>query len=140
MRTIEKLIIHCTATLPDVPADVILRNFKVLNGWEKPGYHFLIDKHGMIHSHLNVSEVSNGAMGHNQTSINIAYIGGIDVNHNNKDTRTELQKQSLIAVITVLHNCFPNATLIGHGMLIGVKKDCPCFNAQQEYSSIMKPQ
>jgi N-acetylmuramoyl-L-alanine amidase len=137
-RSIDRIIIHCTGTLNDVPADVINKNFKTINHWDKPGYHFLIDKWGYTHSLLSIYEVSNGAKGYNDHSINIAYIGGEDSNHNWKDTRTELQKQTLLTIVTVLHNLYKIATIVGHGSLPGVNKACPCFDVQHEYLDIVK--
>jgi N-acetylmuramoyl-L-alanine amidase len=138
-RSIDKLIIHCTGTLKDVPAWIIIKNFKDWNHWDKPGYHFLIDHLGKVHSLLSVSEVSNGARGFNDHSVNIAYIGGIDGKGFFQDTRTELQKISMLAVLTVLHNLFKYAKICGHSSLPGVDKACPCMFYNQEYIDLMKP-
>ena len=66
-------------------------------GWKNPGYHYLIDKSGVISQLLDDSGVSNGVKGYNSTSIQrgiyrIFYDTGKGV-----DNRTEEQKKSLRA-------------------------------------------
>ena len=49
------------------------------------------------------------------TSIGLAYTGGLDdINGKAKDTRTEAQKASLIKILKVLKNIYPQASIHGH--------------------------
>lgn len=90
---------------------------------------------------LDESKVSNGVQGYNSTSINVAYVGGIDNKGRATDNRTEEQKTSLEILLTTLKNKYPNAVIMGHRDIWGSspskwKKMCPCFNAKTEYAYI----
>lgn len=92
---------------------------------------------------LNEELVSNGVQGYNSTSINVAYVGGIDNKGKACDNRTDLQKTSLVNLLADLKRKYPNAIIMGHRDIWGPdpskwKKQCPCFNAKEEYSSIGK--
>lgn len=47
-----------------------------------------------------------------------------------KDTRTDEQKRALRALLGLLKNDFPNATIHGHNEFS--KKACPSFNVKLE--------
>ena len=77
----------------------------------------------------------------NSDSIGIAYTGGLDSNGKAKDTRTDAQKASLIKILKVLKNIYPQASIHGHRDYSpdkdgdGVEehefmKQCPCYNAE----------
>lgn len=91
MRKIERIFVHCTASNQNATVNDIKAEFK-RKGWKNPGYHYLVDKEGIITQLLDDSKVSNGVKGYNSTSINVAYIGGIDSSGKGVDNRTEQQK------------------------------------------------
>lgn len=144
MRKIERIFVHCTASNQNATVNDIKAEFK-RKGWKNPGYHYLIDKDGVIHQLLDDSKVSNGVKGYNSTSINVAYIGGIDSSGKGVDNRTEHQKKSLRSLLKVLHSRYPDAQIMGHRDISpdtngnGIVdpweriKECPCFNAMDEY-------
>jgi N-acetyl-anhydromuramyl-L-alanine amidase AmpD len=87
--------------------------------------------------------------GYNKDSIGICYIGGLDKNGKSKDTRTEAQKKTIITLIRILKARYPSIKeVIGHrdtspdlnknGVIEPKEylKDCPCFNAKEEYKNI----
>lgn len=92
--------------------------------------------------------VSNGVQGYNSTSINVAYMGGIDANGKVVDNRTEAQKASLVKLLKELRGRYPNAQILGHrdispdtnhnGKVDSWEriKECPCFDAITEYKGI----
>lgn len=147
MRKIERLFIHCTASHQTATVNDIKAEFKK-KGWKNPGYHYLIDPGGAIHQLLDESKVSNGVKGYNSTSINIAYIGGIDLNGKAIDNRTEPQKKALISLLKLLRKRYPQAKIMGHRDIShdnnhnGIVdpwervKECPCFEAIEEYKNI----
>ncbi|MEF9478048.1 N-acetylmuramoyl-L-alanine amidase [Chryseobacterium sp. 1B4] len=92
MRPINYIVIHCTATQPDVTIESIKRYWKENLKWKNPGYHYMIKADGEIVNTLPIDQISNGVAGWNPQIINISYIGGIDKNNHPKDTRTEEQK------------------------------------------------
>ncbi|MEN5307503.1 N-acetylmuramoyl-L-alanine amidase [Chryseobacterium cucumeris] len=136
MRTINYIVIHCTATQPDVTIESIKRYWKENLKWKNPGYHYMIKADGKIVNTLPIDQVSNGVAGWNSQIINISYIGGIDKNSHPKDTRTEEQKKSMVKLLRELKSKFPKAIIQGHRDFPNVHKACPSFDAKKEYSGL----
>ena len=147
MRKIERVFVHCTASHQTATVNDIKAEFK-RKGWKNPGYHYLIDPGGAIHQLLDESKVSNGVKGYNSTSINIAYIGGIDSSGKAIDNRTGPQKKALISLLKLLRKRYPQAEIMGHRDISPDNnhngtvdpwervKECPCFEAIEEYKNI----
>ncbi len=135
MRTIKRIIIHCTATNPSATVEAIRNYWRNELGWKNPGYHYIIDRFGETTQLMAESGVANGARGFNASAIHVAYIGGV----NGKDTRTKRQKAQLIGMVIYLKRKYPEAEVSGHRDLPGVTKDCPCFDAKLEYADVGKP-
>lgn len=131
MRKIKYLVIHCTAGRQTQTIEDLEAEFK-LKGWKSPGYHYVIEPNGEITKLLDVDKVSNGVKGYNSISINIAFVGG----YKSIDNRTRDQKESLVYLLRELKEQFPNAIIQGHRDFPGVAKDCPCFDAKDEYKDI----
>lgn len=144
MRQIERIFVHCTAGSQNATVADLMREFKA-KGWRNSGYHYVVLADGSIHQMLDESKVSNGVKGYNQTSINVAYTGGIDAKGKSVDNRTEEQKESLITILKYLKKRYPRAKILGHRDISPDKngngivdpweriKDCPCFDAIAEY-------
>lgn len=132
MRTIEFLVVHCTATPTNASIQAIQNYWKNEKKWENPGYHILIDATGKAHSLLPIEQISNGVLGYNSVCLHVAYIGGF----NNQDTRTLAQKTALLEVLTTWKKQFPKAKILGHRNFPKVQKACPCFDAEQEYQNL----
>lgn len=143
MRKIERIFIHCTAgsqkqTIADLRAE-----FK-RKGWTNPGYHYVIPPDGTVTQLLDEQQVSNGVKGYNQTSINVAYIGGIGSTGKAVDNRTDAQKTALRQIVSALKNRYPDAEVLGHRDISpdtnhnGIVdpweriKECPCFDVKTE--------
>lgn len=141
MRTINEIIIHCSATRPD--QDVTARNihnYHISKGWWGIGYHFYIRKDGRIEGGRAVEIPGAHTEGHNQHSIGICYEGGVirmnDILYN-KDTRTPEQVRSMYLLICTLLHCYPSIKKIsGHKDYNNTA--CPCFNARDEYEPVLK--
>ena len=127
MRDIRYIAVHCTATSQNVKVETILNNWK-RKGWKRPGYHYLIDKDGVIHNLHPEEQFSNGVKGYNMQTINVCYIGGAKV-----DDRTDAQKAIMLGLLKDLKGRYPNALIQGHRDF-GVNKACPRFNAKEEYN------
>lgn len=147
MRGIKRIFVHCTAgsqrqTLADLQAE-----FK-RKGWKNPGYHYVIQADGTVKQLLGEQFISNGVKGYNSTSVNVAYMGGIDADGKAVDNRTDAQKASLITLLKELKGRYPNAEIMGHRDISpdtngnGIVdpweriKECPCFNAKDEYKDL----
>lgn len=147
MRSIKRIFVHCTAgsqkqTIADLKAE-----FK-RKGWKNPGYHYVVMPNGTISQMLGEQFVSNGVKGYNSTSVNVAYVGGIDAKGEPIDNRTDEQKQSLVRLLKELKGRYPKAQILGHRDISpdtnhnGIVdpweriKECPCFDAIIEYKNI----
>lgn len=138
MRTIKKIVIHCTGTQADATIESIKNYWKNELKWKNVGYHFIIDRFGNITQLANFEQFTNGAAGYNKESIHIAYIGGIYRKNEYIDTRTLKQKYALNMLITSICDVYKNIEILGHNQLPNIKKACPCFDARKEYSILTK--
>lgn len=135
-RTITEIIVHCTATPEgkDFTVDDIRRWHKE-QGWSDIGYHYVIYRDGSIHEGRNVKYSGAHCTGHNANSIGVVYIGGVSKDGKTaKDTRTKAQKMALLQVMRTLRAAYPSARIYGHRDF--AKKDCPSFDAREEYKSV----
>ncbi|MCC7302507.1 MAG: N-acetylmuramoyl-L-alanine amidase [Bacteroidia bacterium] len=131
MRKIKYIVVHCTATEPTATVEAIKKYWKEVRKWDKPGYHYLILRDGEIMQLLDEKEVSYGAYGHNQDSVHISYIGGIDKSGNPVDNRSTLQKHAMFDKLVELSEKYPQAQILGHRDFQGVKKACPSFDVRE---------
>lgn len=147
MRKIERIFVHCTAGSQKQTIEDLKAEFR-RKGWRNPGYHLVIMPSGRVERLLSDEQISNGVQGYNSTAINVAYVGGIDENGKGVDNRTPEQKKSLISVLSELKKKYPDAEILGHRDISpdtngnGIVdpweriKECPCFNAKEEYKSL----
>lgn len=138
MREIKRIFVHCTAGSQKQTKEDLLREFRS-RGWTYPGYHYVVFPDGTIDQLLNENTPSNGVQGYNQTSINVAYVGGVDAKLRPVDNRTDKQRASLRSLLEGLKRTYPNAHIMGHRDIWGKdsrkwKKMCPCFDAEKEYA------
>ena len=148
-RVITDIVIHCTATKPgfDHTANDIRKMHKA-QGWSDIGYHYIVRLNGAVEPGRDVDMIGAHVSGHNAHSIGIAYVGGINSRGKAEDTRTEAQKASLLALLVELRKLYPRAKISGHrdfskdlnhdGVISPDEwiKECPCFNAADEYRRI----
>lgn len=135
MRTINEIIIHCSATKEGnkISAATIDRWHKD-RGWRCIGYHYVVRIDGSIEYGRPVQDIGAHVKGRNKHSIGVCYIGGLDADMEPKDTRTRDQKESLLYLLKTLKRLHPNATIHGHREF--ANKACPCFDANKEYCNI----
>lgn len=136
MRNIDFIIVHCTGTPINTGVDSIIKYWIDIEKWKSPGYHYIIDKNGILEQLLSIDKVSNGVSGYNHNSINIAYIGGMIGVNQYEDTRTVYQKETLLIILKQLKKQFPKALIWGHRDFPNVHKCCPCFDAIPEYKNL----
>lgn len=126
MRTINRIVIHCTATSHNATIEAIEGYWRSI-GWKNPGYHFIVTEHGEVVELQPLEMPSNGARGFNEDSIHVAYIGGKD-----EDDRTAEQRAAMRGIVAALKAVY-KVPVMGHRDLPGVRKECPRFNAIDEY-------
>ena len=135
MRAINKIIIHCSATKEgnNVTAATIDQWHKD-RGWKAIGYHYVVALDGTIEYGRSIYETGAHVKNHNEGSIGICYIGGLDSSMTAKDTRTLEQKESLLLLLKTLKKMHPDAAIHGHNEFSA--KACPCFDVKEEYCNI----
>ena len=136
MRLVKEVIIHCSATREEQQVSVdTIRDWHLAKGWNDIGYHFYIDLDGTINKGRNIDKIGAHCKGHNRNSIGICYCGGVESDGKTpKDTRTEVQKESLLHVLKTLKAMYPDAIIYSHNEF--ANKACPSFDATGEYENI----
>lgn len=136
MRKIDYIIIHCSATKEgqDFKAKDIDQWHKQ-RGYNKIGYHYVIDLDGTVETGRHENEVGAHCKGYNSNSIGICYIGGLDRNLSVKDTRTQAQKDAMWELVIKLLSKYPNANVYGHNEF-NKGKACPCFDVKKEFKDV----
>lgn len=147
MRRIERIFVHCTAGSQKQTVEDLKAEFK-RKGWKNPGYHYVVMPDGKVESLLPEDSISNGVQGFNSTSVNVAYVGGIDAEGKGVDNRTPEQKKSLKTILSQLKKKYPDAEIMGHRDISPDKngngivdpweriKECPVFDAKVEYKDL----
>lgn len=135
MREIKQIIVHCSATPPDmlIGANEI-RAWHTApppkgRGWKDIGYHYVIRRNGEIDHGRDENVVGAHCEGHNQNSIGICLVGGIDKNGKAENNFLPEQFATLVNIIKAIQGDWPNATLHGHREFS--TKECPSFDVQE---------
>ena len=131
-RNISLIVLHCSATR-------VNQNFTIeqleachkARGFQTVGYHYYITKDGTLYPGRPESQMGAHAKGFYAHSIGICYEGGLDANGKPADTRTLAQKVTMEELLHSLCLDYPDATILGHRDLPGVRKECPCFDTKK---------
>lgn len=146
-RNIKYIFVHCTAGPQTQTLAALLAEFR-RKGWKNPGYHYVIFPDGRVVQLLDESKVANGVRGYNSVAVHVAYVGGIDTEGKAVDNRTAAQKKNLRIMLKVLRRRYPEARILGHRDISPDRngngrvdsweriKECPCFDAIEEYRDI----
>ena len=152
-RRIDYIVVHCTATPEGQDQTVAqIKAGHLKRGFSDVGYHYIIYRDGTVHEGRNVDISGAHVSGYNAHSIGVVYVGGLEnrpgvpyAQLKAKDTRTEQQKASLLALLMDLRKLYPDAVIQGHrdfspdlnhNGIIEPKewiKACPSFDAKTEY-------
>ena len=136
MRKIDLIVVHCSATRCDRPFPVTSLIACHNSRFGFTGYHYYITRNGQLYQTRHENLVGAHARHYNQHSIGVCYEGGLNQQGEPADTRTPEQKAALWHLLQSLKLDYPDALILGHRDLPGVRKDCPCFDAKAEYSSL----
>lgn len=135
MRTINKIIVHCTDTPEGREVTVKdITQWHKEKGYNTIGYHYVVYLDGSVHTGRPVGKIGAHCKGHNAKSIGICYVGGKDKQGKPCDTRTSEQKQALVELLKKLKAKYPDAKVYGHRDFAA--RDCPCFDAKAEYEEL----
>ena len=137
MKQIKYLVVHCSATkLSQRVTAEDIDSWHRAKGWEMIGYHWYINRNGLISEGRKEQFAGAHVAGYNHCSIGICYEGGLDEQGNAADTRTSAQRQALLYLLKELKQRYPAAHICGHRDFPGVHKACPCFDTRSEYAGI----
>lgn len=152
MKTIDSIIIHCSATLAgqDLRAKDIDQMHKARK-FSQIGYNYVIDLDGTIEVGRPLTIAGAHCLGYNNHSVGICYIGGLDASGKAADTRTAAQKEALRTLIADLCKKYNIIEILGHrdtspdlngnGVVEPSEwmKMCPCFEVRDEFANFMRP-
>lgn len=134
MRNIDLIVVHCSAT-PEGKhfSTETIRNWHVNgNGWSDIGYHWVVELDGKVRAGRPEQRVGAHVRGYNRSSIGICYVGGMSKDMKlPKDTRSQVQRESLERLLLELKVKYPKAIIRGHNDFSN--KACPSFDAKEEY-------
>ena len=138
MRSINLIVVHCSATRCDRPftVEALIRCHDQRFGFT--GYHYYITRNGHTYQTRHEQLIGAHAVGYNQHSLGVCYEGGLNELCKPADSRTPKQKSALLKLLRRLKTEHPNASILGHRDLPDVHKDCPCFDAIAEYGNIIE--
>ncbi len=130
-RNISLIVLHCSGTRAnhDFSIDDLEACHKA-RGFHSIGYHYYITKDGTLYPGRPEHLPGAHAYHYNANSIGICYEGGLDKDGRPADTRTEAQLVTLEELLKSLCTDYPDAVILGHRDLPGVKKACPCFDTK----------
>ncbi len=133
-RTINKIIVHCTATRPSQACTVeLIDKWHRERGFDCIGYHYVIYRDGSVHEGRPLSKVGAHCTGQNSDSIGISYCVGVaEDGKTPQDNRTDAQKQALKQLIKELRQAYGDIPVYGHRDF--ANKACPSFDAKKEYN------
>ena len=136
MRKIDLIVVHCSATRENrpFPVESLIACHQARFGFT--GYHYYITRDGNITQTRHENLPGAHARHYNQHSIGVCYEGGLTAEGHPADTRTPEQKTALWHLLQSLKADYPQATILGHCELPGVRKTCPNFLASKEYSRL----
>ena len=125
MRTINLIVIHCSATPPsmDIGANVIREWHVHGNNWIDIGYHFVIKRDGTLEEGRPVERQGAHVAGHNANSIGICMVGGVNAQLKAEDNFTPEQWSTLARFLSR----YPGMPVKGHRQL-DPHKECPSFD------------
>jgi len=131
MRKIEEIIVHCSATKTshDIGADEIRKWHVEGNGWSDIGYHFVIRRDGTVENGRDLEIMGAHCKGHNQDSIGICLVGGLDDALEAEFNFMPEQLAELRRIIVDLKKQYPESTLHAHNEFSN--KACPCFDVKK---------
>ena len=136
MRQINSIIIHCSATKPSMNVGVDeIRDWHQDRGWSDIGYHWVIRRDGTVEKGRPEYIAGAHARGHNQDSIGICLVGGINEDGKPDCNYTSAQYRALNDTINGIYGRYNINEVLGHRDLPGVTKECPCFDVRAFLSS-----
>lgn len=141
-KVTKRILLHDSHTTPDIEraADLLKLNGLKM-GLVETGYHFIIERDGMIVSPRPLEQIGAAAPGFDLDSIHICLVGGRD-NWNvgaephvrPSDNFTPEQRQALFITIQLIRQAYPALPIYGHDEVQRFKRPgakCPCLDMDE---------
>lgn len=130
----NRLFIHCAATKPSMDIGVReIRQWHKGQGWFDVGYHFIIKRDGTVEDGRGVEQIGSHAKGHNNDSIGVCLVGGLNEAGKPAPEFTQEQWDSLHKLTMGLIAQFPTITeVLGHNNVAA--KACPSFDVKKWFT------
>ena len=138
MRTIDFLILHCTAgsqawTARELQAFFMRPMAQGGRGWSRGGYHWLVEADGRAVNLYSDAIVTNGTYPYaglgikvsNRNTVHICYTGGVGALMQPLDNRTAAQREALAKLVHDYVAAYPNLRVLGHNQVR--PKGCPSY-------------
>jgi len=134
LTEVKFLVVHCadSKSTMDVSKETLRQWHVVENGWSDIGYHFFIKFDGSVHECRSDKYQGAHCKTVNDKSIAICIEGGFG----GVDNYTDVQKHSLMALLSEKKLQYKNAAIVGHSHFDD--KACPCFDVVTWYDEITK--
>lgn len=133
------IVVHCSATRCSDKYDwKTIDQMHRQKGWLMIGYHYVIKKDGTIQQGRDEESIGAHVEGHNEDTIGICLIGGVDIKGKSTNNFTQEQFDSLRLLVDYLLVKYKGADVLGHRDFPNVNKDCPCFDVKKWYTNGVK--
>lgn len=133
MRKIDRIVVHCAATTPDMDVGVKeIREWHLKRGFADVGYHYVIRRDGSIEKGRPDNIAGAHVEGYNRFSLGVCLVGGCRreggklVTENNF---TPYQMDVLAELLKQLQGKYGQVEICGHRDL-NKGKDCPSFSVK----------
>ena len=137
MRKIDKIIVHCSATMEGANIKTTtIKDWHVKgNKWKDIGYHYVVELDGKIGIGRDEKVTGAHTKGKNRNSIGVCYVGGLDADKKPKDTLRGVQLGSMEQLLMELLTRYPEASIHGHNEF--ANKACPSFDVQEKFKHLI---
>lgn len=132
LTSVDHLVIHCSATT--INQDI---GKEEIDKWHRKrkmfgiGYHYVIRRSGVLEEGRDHSLVGAHTRGHNNTSLGICMVGGVDEKGKPEENFESAQYETLRSLLKYLKDQHPEADILGHRDFPSVRKACPCFDVKE---------
>lgn len=134
-RPIDLLVIHCSATPPnmDIGAKEIRRWHKN-KGWSDIGYHDVIRRNGKTEKGRDYNRIGAHVKGWNRRSLGVCLVGGVDEYNEPEANFTDEQWESLERYCRAVKAQINGIVIAGHNEY--APKACPSFYVPEWLQSV----
>ncbi|MEW5249932.1 N-acetylmuramoyl-L-alanine amidase [Microbulbifer sp. 2201CG32-9] len=132
IKSVDYLVVHCSATRPsqEVTAEDI-ELWHRRRGWAGIGYHYVIERDGVLKQGRPDDRPGAHARGFNHLSLGFCLVGGLAEDGKTPQNNFTLEQfDTLRNILEYYKTHHPEAEVLGHRDL-GANKACPCFDVRE---------